>query len=167
MEWFVRWFLKASLAWLALGVTAGVAMAVHPVWTVYKAAHVHMVVLGFVTMMIYGVAYHVIPRFAGYPLAHRRMAGVHWWMANAGLLLMVCGLVIRATDATPGTIVLSVGGSLSALAAYTFVVIMWRTIDGTKALRETKQARILSLKKQLRSQLPVASTTEMLHDVGS
>jgi cbb3-type cytochrome oxidase subunit 1 len=131
-------------------------MAVHPVWTVYKAAHVHMVVLGFVTMMIYGVAYHVIPRFAGYPLAHRRMAGVHWWMANAGLLLMVCGLVIRATDATPGTIVLSVGGSLSALAAYTFVVIMWRTIDGTNALRLAKQERIVALTKPLRSQLPVA-----------
>ncbi len=51
MDWFVRWFLKASLGWLTLGVTAGVAMAVHPVWTVYRAAHLHMVLLGFVTMV--------------------------------------------------------------------------------------------------------------------
>jgi len=61
MEWFVRAFLKASLAWLAMGVTLGVAMAAYPPWTVYRLAHVHMVLLGFVTMMIYGVAYHVIP----------------------------------------------------------------------------------------------------------
>ena len=76
MEWFVKAFLKASLAWLALGVTLGLAMAAHPVWTVYRAAHMHMVLLGFVTMMIYGVAYHVIPRFAGFPLHSRRGAGV-------------------------------------------------------------------------------------------
>ena len=45
MEWFVKAFLKASLAWLTLGVTLGVAMAAHPVWTVYRAAHMHMVML--------------------------------------------------------------------------------------------------------------------------
>ena len=70
MTWFVKAFLKSSLAWLALGVTFGVAMAAHPVWTVYRLAHVHMLLLGFVAMMIFGVAYHVIPRFAGFPL-HR------------------------------------------------------------------------------------------------
>ena len=75
MEWFVKAFLKASLAWLALGVTLGVAMAVHPAWTVYRLPHVHVLLLGFVTMMIYGVAYHVIPRFTGAPLYSRRLAG--------------------------------------------------------------------------------------------
>ena len=63
MQWFVKAFLKASLVWLSLGVTLGVAMAAHPTWTVYRPAHVHMTALGFVTMMIYGVAYHVVPRF--------------------------------------------------------------------------------------------------------
>ena len=95
MEWFVRAFLKAGLAWLALGVTVGVAMAAHPAWTVYRPAHVHMVLLGFVTMMIYGVAYHVVPRFAGFPLHGRRAAGWHWWASNAGLALMVTGFAAR------------------------------------------------------------------------
>ena len=53
------------------GVTPGLAIAAHPDWTVYPLAHVHMLLLGFVTMMIYGVAYHVLPRFAGYPLHNR------------------------------------------------------------------------------------------------
>ena len=75
MEWFVKAFLKASLAWLSLGVTLGVAMAAHPIWTLYRLAHVHMVLLGFVTMLIYGVGYHVIPRFTGSPLFSRRDQG--------------------------------------------------------------------------------------------
>ena len=71
MESFVRAFLKATLAWLALGVTPGVSIAAHPDWTVYRLSHVHILLLSFVTMMIYGVACHVLPRFAGYPLHNR------------------------------------------------------------------------------------------------
>ena len=52
---------------LALGVTVGTAMAVHLEWTVYHPVHMHMMLLGFGTMMIYGVAYHVLPRFVGRP----------------------------------------------------------------------------------------------------
>ena len=143
MEWFVRAFVKSSLAWLGLGVTVGVAMAAHPVWTAYRTAHVHMVQLGFVTMMIYGVAYHVIPRFAGAPLHSRRAATWHWWASNAGLALMVTGFVLRAGGAaTGGTVVLALGGSLSALGAYTFAYVLWRTMDGSASARRAPGAPI-------------------------
>lgn len=135
MEWFVKAFLKASLAWLALGVSLGLAMAAHPPWTIHRVAHMHMVLLGFVTMMISGVAYHVVPRFAGYPLHNRRLAGWHWWISNAGLALMVAGFVLRAVHPAWGTPVLVAGGSLSALGAYLFVYVIWRTVDGPPALR--------------------------------
>lgn len=136
MEWFVRAFLKASLVWLALGVTLGVAMAAHPLWTVYVAAHMHMVMLGFVTMMIYGVAYHVIPRFTGHMLHSARAAGLHWWVSNVGLAMMVCGFVARVLHPGAGTIVLAAGGTLSAAGAYTFVYVIWRTVDGPAGLRQ-------------------------------
>jgi heme/copper-type cytochrome/quinol oxidase subunit 1 len=135
MDGFVTRFLKASLVWLALGVTLGMAMAVHPAWTVYRPAHVHMVLLGFVTMMIYGVAYHVIPRFSGHALHGRRAAAWHWWASNVGLTLMVLGFVARAGGAALGTGMLATGGVLSAVGAYTFVVVIWRTIDGSAPLR--------------------------------
>jgi hypothetical protein len=135
MEWFVRAFLKASLAWLALGVTLGAAMAAHPIWTLYRLAHVHMVLLGFVTMMIYGVGYHVIPRFAATPLFSRRAAGWHWWISNAGLALMVAGFIVRVSRADVGTPLLAAGGTLSALGAYTFAFVLWRTLGAPAALR--------------------------------
>jgi len=139
MDWYVRAFLKASLSWLAAGVSLGVAMAAHPLWTVYRLVHVHMLLLGFVTMMIYGVAYHVIPRFAGFPIHSRRAAVLHWWISNAGLVMMATGFAVRVHDATRGTIVLASGGTLSALGAYTFVYVIWRTIDGPNTLRQANR----------------------------
>lgn len=130
MEWFVKAFLKASITWLALGVTLGVAMAVRPQLVVYRPAHAHMNLLGFVTMMIYGVAYHVIPRFTGHPLHARRLAGLQWWLANVGLALMVVGFCLAPHAMPASTVVLGAGGVLSAIAAYCFAYNIWRTIDG-------------------------------------
>ena len=156
MEWFVKAFLKASLAWLAAGVTLGVAMAVHPAWSVYRLSHVHMLLLGFVTMMIYGVAYHVIPRFSGHPL-HRRQAAVwHWWVSNAGLALMATGFALRVHGVAFATPVLGVGGMCSAIGAYLFAWLIWRTIDGPSRLRKAAARAAEHARSADRTGLPVA-----------
>lgn len=135
MDWYVKGFLKSSLVWLTLGVTSGVAMAAHPVWTVFRVPHVHMVLLGFVTMMIFGVAYHVVPRFAGVQLHSRRAPAWHLGISNVGLALMVGGFSLRAVGLPMGTAMLALGGALSALGAYTFAYVVWRTIDTAPATR--------------------------------
>ena len=99
----------------------------------------HMLLLGFVTMMIFGVAYHVIPRFVGFSLHRPWLAGAHWWIANAGLLLMVIGFVARVHVTTLATVAIAVGGVLSALGAYLFVYVIWRTIDGPDQLRAASE----------------------------
>lgn len=135
MDWFVRAFIKASVVWLALGILVGIAMAVHPVWTVYRAAHVHMMVFGFVTMMIFGVAYHVLPRFTGNPLHNRGAAGTHFYLANAGLVLMVAGFALRANASPIATALLGIGGALAGAGAYIFAYLVWRTVDGRKRVQ--------------------------------
>src|SRR5215470_8001476 len=104
MDWFAKQFVKASLVWLCLAVTLGAAMAVHPAWTIYRTAHMHAALLGFVSMMIFGVAYHVLPRFSGSPLHSKRVAGWHWWTANLGLLAMIIGFVSRVTTSIPSAV---------------------------------------------------------------
>ena len=144
MDWFVVRFIKSALVWLGLGVTLGVSMAAHPLWIIYRPAHVHMNLLGFVTMMIYGVAYHVIPRFFGHPLYSRRLGGAQWWLSNAGLALMVVGFFMAPHYGTRSIPVVATGGTLSALGAFAFIFNIWRTIDGPAALRrvaETPAAR--------------------------
>lgn len=147
MEWFVRAFIKASLVWLAAGVTLGVAMAVHPQWIIVRPAHMHMNLLGFVAMMIFGVAYHVVPRFTGHPLHSRRLAGAHWWMANTGLFLLVLGFLLFPVLGQRPLMLLGLGGSLAALGAYCFVYNLWRTIDGPAAKRtaEPRSGRQLEI----------------------
>ena len=152
MDWYVRNFIKASLVWLALGVTLGVAMAAVPAWVVYRPAHLHMNLLGFVTMMIFGVAYHVIPRFSGNPLHSPRLATWHWWISNAGLTAMAIGFMLRPHLGSRATVLLAGGGVLSALGAYAFVYGIWRTVDGQAALRAA-QARVRASQG---SALPIA-----------
>jgi cbb3-type cytochrome oxidase subunit 1 len=129
MDWFVKAFLKASMFWLAMGVTLGVAMGVKPAWSIYRTAHLHMLLLGFVAMMIFGVAYHVIPRFAGNPLRSTRAAGAHWWLANSGLAIMAMGFVLRAQGRPMSSWMLGIGGTAAALGAYIFAFLVWRTLD--------------------------------------
>lgn len=130
MEWFVRAFVRASLVWFGLGVTLGLGMVVHPPWTAYRPAHFHMNLLGFVAMMIFGVAYHVIPRFAGRPLRAPALARAHWWISNAGLALLTAGFVIRVHRAAAGTTMLAAGAVLAAGGAYCFIYNIWRTLGG-------------------------------------
>ena len=60
MDWFVQKYLQACLVWFGVGVTLGLAMAVWPMLTMYRVAHMHLLLLGFVAQIIYGVALHVI-----------------------------------------------------------------------------------------------------------
>jgi cbb3-type cytochrome oxidase subunit 1 len=144
MDWFVKAFLKASVTWLALGVTLGVAMGAKPAWSIYRTAHLHMLLLGFVAMMIFGVAYHVIPRFAGNPLRSTRAAGAHWWLANTGLAIMVIGFALRAQGNAVSSALLGIGGTCAAAGAYIFAILVWRTLDRPR--RHATSARDLPTK---------------------
>jgi cbb3-type cytochrome oxidase subunit 1 len=122
-------FLRASLTWLVIGTSLGAAMASHPPLVWLRPAHLHALLLGFVMMMIAGVAYHVIPRFAMTALHAPRLAMAHLVIANLGLVLMVSGFVLRARGVTVGAPLLATGGVLSLFGAWAFAWNIWRTLD--------------------------------------
>ena len=127
MDPFVRNFIRASVLWLCVGVTLGVSMTFSPYALVWRPAHMHANLLGFVAMMIFGVAYHVIPRFTGNPLHRPALARAHLWIANLGLALMVVGWIARPF-AIEAMRLLQLGGVLSALGAFCFAFNIWRTL---------------------------------------
>ena len=49
-------------------------------------AHVHLMLLGWMSMMVYGVGYHILPRFNGNPVAFPNLAIAHFWVANVALV---------------------------------------------------------------------------------
>ncbi len=54
----------------------------------WRPAHAHMQLLGFVALMIYGVAYHALPRFRGVVFRRPGLALLQVGLANLGLLGM-------------------------------------------------------------------------------
>jgi hypothetical protein len=113
-------FLRASLVWLVAGVTLGVGMAVSPPLVAHRAAHIHMLLLGFVTGMIFGMGCHVFPRFAARPLASPMLMRLHWWLANAGVAAMATVFIFRTSGAPSSPALLGAGGTSAALGAYLF-----------------------------------------------
>jgi cbb3-type cytochrome oxidase subunit 1 len=157
MDWFVRAFLKSSLAWLVLGVTLGSIIAVHPPWILYRPAHAHMLLLGFVAMMIFGVAYHVVPRFTSNPLHSRRAPFAHWWASNIGLATLVIGFVMRARGVPAASALMAAGATLAAAGAYIFAYVIWRTIDGTAGQKAAaERAAAVASAAGARPRLPIA-----------
>lgn len=136
MEAFVRRFIRSSLVWLGVGVLIGISMAFFPARALaYRPAHVHANLLGFVSMMIFGVAYHVIPRFTGNPLHSRRLGPVHLVAANLGLALLVGGWIVRVWAFGAGEVLVRAGGAVSAVGVGLFIYNIWRTLGPARAPR--------------------------------
>ena len=135
MDGFAKAFIRASLLWFVAGITLGLAMAVHPAWVVYRPAHAHMNLVGFVVMMIFGVGYQILPRFFGHPIHSRALAIAHVWLANLGLAGLVGGFLLAPHIGSASVPVTASGGMLWALGAYGFVYNMWRTFDAAERRR--------------------------------
>ena len=133
MEWFVKAFIRASLAWFALGIILGLSIAAHPAWVAYRPAHAHMTVVGVLTMMVFGVGYQLLPRLFGHALHSRGLAIAHWWLANLGLAAMVAGFFMQPHVGVRSAPVTATGGVMFALGALGFVYNMWRTFDKADA----------------------------------
>lgn len=145
MDWFVRYFIKSALVSLGLGIVMGIWLALVPAAILYRPAHVHLNLLGFVSMVIFGVAYHVIPRFTGHPLHSTAIAGVHWWSSNVGLAVLVTGFLLAPTQLAASRWVVGAGSLLAAVGAFLFIYNLWRTLDGSgpKPRRDDGQGRRL------------------------
>ena len=131
METFVKGFVRSSLVWLGVGAALGLWMIFDPGVLAYRPAHMHANLLGFVSMMIFGVAYHILPRFTGRPLRSRRAAMIHLVLANMGVGLMVAGFITRVSHAGVGTLLLQAGGISSTIGIALFITNIWRTIAHT------------------------------------
>jgi cbb3-type cytochrome oxidase subunit 1 len=129
MDIYTRAFIRSSLVWLGIGLLIGLSMAMWPgSHLVYIPAHTHANLLGFLSMMVFGVAYHILPRFSGRPLVSPALARAHVWIANIGLALQVGGFLIRPQWRVPGMIGVAVGGTLSAIGGFCFIYNIWRTV---------------------------------------
>ena len=124
-------FLKVGMAYFVLGTLLGTLLAVPATRDLlYKApgaqwrlAHTHLNLAGFVIMIIFGIAYHILPRFSGKPLHSEAWASAHFWIAAFATAGMVIGFL------APDAAVLLWTGSVAQFAGIVLgVANLWITI---------------------------------------
>ena len=124
-------FLKVGMAYFVLGALLGTLLAIPATRDLlygmpgaqWRLAHTHLNLAGFVIMVIFGIAYHILPRFAGKPLHSEAWAAAHFWIAALATAGMVAGWV------APAAALLLWTGSVAQFAGIVLgVVNLWLTI---------------------------------------
>ena len=103
-----------------------------PVSAYVTSAHTHAILVGFVMMMILGVALWMFPRPARGDASYRPwLAEVAYWMLAAGTSVWVTGELLRAShDATWLRWVVVVAGLAQLVGLLTFFANIWSRIRG-------------------------------------
>lgn len=87
----------------ALGYTLasfqGSTQALRPVQTVvhfthYTVAHAHLGLYGFVSMVVFGAVYYMMPRIVGRPWPYAPLIALHFWLAIVGFAIYFVALTI-------------------------------------------------------------------------
>lgn len=123
-------FIRAAIIYLVIGTTMGVVMAVNPEWAApLRTAHAHINLVGWLSMMVFGVGYHVLPRFRGKQLYSERIAMTQAVVANIGLVgLAVFMTLFNLYGGDPLKYLAAFFGAILAISFYLFVYNMLRTM---------------------------------------
>jgi heme/copper-type cytochrome/quinol oxidase subunit 1 len=131
MEPVIVWYLRMSVIYFVAGAVIGFLMILNPGDTgLYVSAHTHLNLLGFMSMMIYGVGYHILPRFSGQHIYSPRIMHIQFWAANAGLIGMAVGWPLRAGGGAMDLAdpLLLISALLSFISVILFAVNILKTI---------------------------------------
>jgi hypothetical protein len=121
-----RWHVKLSLLYLVAGLGLGIVQAGNGGGALF-APYVHLLVVGWITQMIFGVAYWMFPRLSKErPRGNNQLAIAACVLLNLGLVLRVLVEPLQVRHPRAG-----LGGLLAAsavaqwLAGVAFVINTW------------------------------------------
>jgi len=130
MEPIIVWYLRLSVIYFVAGVAVGLGMLLWPGESgYYIPVHVHLNLLGFMSMMIYGVGYHILPKFSGRHIYSPKIMKVQFWLANAGLIGMAVSWPFHiSADFSISETVLILSSMLSLFAILLFAFNILKTV---------------------------------------
>ena len=136
MHSLVRRFLKTAVIFLLIGLTLGGWMMVRrELFGVFPSpylisAHTHAILVGFVMLMILGVALWLFPRPDKDDVRYQpRVAGLAYWLVTLGTAARVAGELLRQIEAAEWLRWLVVLAGLAQIAGIgAFFHTMWSRI---------------------------------------
>jgi cbb3-type cytochrome oxidase subunit 1 len=129
MDKFVKGFIVMSVVYLGAAAVMGIVMLADQNVMALKFVHSHLNMLGWVSMMIYGVGYHILPRFMGRTLYSNKVGEVQFYLANISLVAMLLFYSLNVFNPSDlyRTITV-VSGAVQALAIFLFLFNMLMTL---------------------------------------
>ncbi len=129
MDKFVKGFIVMSIVYLGLASILGVLMLGYQNIMALKFVHSHLNMLGWVSMMIFGVGYHILPRFMGRPLYSNKIAEVQFYLANISLISMLVFYTLNVYNPHDAFMVITVAsGVVQAVTIILFFYNMLMTL---------------------------------------
>jgi len=129
MDKYAKAFVKASLIYLGVGTIMGIGMFLFPdIRFTIARVHVHILLLGFMAMMIYGVGYHILPRFMGRPVYSHRLGNIQVWLANITLIGLSISWIIEALQGGVWHVWAILFGIGQGVAIFLFMFNLWKSM---------------------------------------
>ncbi len=149
-----EWFLRTSYGWLLIGGGLQVWNAVGAVWPDMAPPSnlanpaLHVVSLGFVTMIIMGMASRMIPLFEGSVLPAHRLMDAVFASLNASVALRLLFGIASTNASWKG---LAVSGTLGTFAMICFAWIIWRTMQPGSRRQYVEMAQTFGIQQAARA----------------
>ncbi len=130
MPRLTRWFVRTSLVYLVAALLLGAALP----WSVgspagmpLRAVYFHLLVVGWIAQLIFGVAYWMFPRGpAARPRGSAALGVSVYLLLNLGLLARAVAEPMNAASPAPGWAwTLAASAAAQWLAALGFVASIW------------------------------------------
>lgn len=128
-----RLFIKTALIWFVAALGFALLLVLQYAVTMptfvgaFGPAYFHLFMVGWVTQLIFGVAYWMFPKFSReQPRGHEQLAWVVYWLLNIGLALRLVGEPLVVMQAGVGWgYLLPLSALLQWIAGILFVVNTW------------------------------------------
>jgi cytochrome c oxidase cbb3-type subunit 1 len=118
-----------SIIYLGISSLVGIAMLGSEKAMALKFVHSHLNMLGWVSMMIYGVGYHILPKFMGRAMHSKALGEIQFWMANIGLVAMLLFYTVNVYSPSGALVMVTVAaGVLETVSIFLFFYNMLMTL---------------------------------------
>ena len=129
MDKFVKGFIVMSIIYLGIATVLGIVMLSNQNVMALKFVHSHLNMLGWVSMMIFGVGYHILPRFMGRPLYSNKIAEAQFYLANISLVAMLVFYTLNVYSPNDTfRIIIVASGAAQAVTLFLFFYNMLMTL---------------------------------------
>jgi len=117
MRGVALWFFASAVVYVTFGMLFGIWMSASHDHTL-AGAHAHLNLVGWVTMALFGIFYHLVPSAAG-----TRLATLHFVVATVGVWLLIPGIALAIRGQTEMLAILGSFATLGSMAIFLYTVM--------------------------------------------